>query len=118
MALASYGLNGYEALVNFVAADAVLILRSKKWPRLEILLKFGFEKALINIAGSFLANYIPIMGVNPLDLEYLSQALAAAASSVWKPGMSASYLAQEQMMISLVSHLIATKTSSYALPYV
>ncbi len=57
-------------------------------------------------------------GINELDIEYLSQAIAAAISSFWKPGMSATYLAMEQLLISLVSHLIATKSSSVALPYV
>lgn len=65
--LASYGLNGYEALVNAVAGNIVLALRSKKLPGLERMLKFGLEKALINVLGSFLAHYVSPMvgGVNP-----------------------------------------------------
>jgi len=118
--LASYGLNIYEALVNAFAANVVLILRSRKMPGLEHMMRFGLEKALINVGGSLLSHYVTPMwnGVNPLDIEYLSQALAAGISSFWKPHMSASYLAQEQLMISLVSHLIATKSADYALPYV
>jgi hypothetical protein len=118
MAFASWTLNGYEALINAIAANVVLALRSKKMPGMDTMLKFGLEKAVINIAGSYLANYIPMEGVNPLDIEYLSQALAAAIASNWKPGTTASYQAMEQMMISLVSHLIATKSSSAALPFI
>ena len=114
---AKYGINIYEALVNAVAANVVLTLRSKRMPGLDTMVKFGLEKALINTAGSFIASYMPIEGVNPLDLEYLSTALAAGISSYWKPGVTASYLAMEQMLISLVSHLITTKTMNSASPY-
>ena len=120
MSLAKYSLNFYEAVVNAVAANVVLVLRSKRMPGLEHMLRFGLEKALINVGGSLIsASALPMVsGVNELDLEYLSQAIAAAISSYWKPGMSASYLAMEQLMISLTSHLIATKSANYALPYI
>ena len=118
--LSKYGLNLYEALVNAVAANVVLALRMKRLPGLETALRFGFEKGLINVLGSVLASYwTPMMpGVNELDVEYLSQAIAAAISSFWNKGASATYLAQEQLMISLTSHLITTKSANYAIPYV
>ncbi len=116
----SYGLNIYEAVINAIAANVVLALRSKRLPGLDTMLKFGLEKALINVLGSFISTYTTPMvaGVNELDIEYLSHAIAAAISSFRKPGMSATYLAMEQLMISLVSHLIATKSSTIALPYI
>ena len=112
----AYGLNAYEALVNGIAGAIVLTLRSKRMPNLEQMLKFGLEKAIINVVSSILgAESTPnIRGVNELDIEYLSSAVAAALSSVWKPGYSAMYLAQEQM----ISHLIATKTATYGVPYI
>jgi hypothetical protein len=118
MSYQKYALNIYEAAVNFVAADVVLALRMKRLPNLDHALKFGFEKALINVLGSFIGGYLgPMsMGINELDLEYLSSALAAAISSTWKRE-SASYLAMEQLLISLVSHIIATKSASHAAPY-
>lgn len=75
------------------------------------MLKFGLEKALINVLGSVLGHYISPMvdGVNPLDIEYLAQAIA---------GLSGTYLAQEQLMISLVSHLIAAKSTAVGIPYI
>src|SRR3954447_13675904 len=78
------------------------------------------REALINVGGSILTSYITPMvtGVNQLDIEYLSQAIAAGISSYWKPGMTASYLAMEQLAISLTSHLIATKSATYAIPYI
>lgn len=116
----AYGLNAYEALVNGIAGAVVLTLRSKRMPALEHMLKFGLEKAIINVVSSILGSYITpnISGVNELDIEYLSSAAAAALSSAWKPGYSAMYLAQEQMMVSLISHLIATKTANYGVPYI
>ena len=92
--------------------------RMKRLPGLETALRFGVEKGLINVLGSVLASYwTPMMpGVNELDVEYLSQAIAAAISSFWNKGASATYLAQEQ--ISLTSHLITTKSANYAIPYV
>ena len=119
MALASYGLNLYEAVVNGISANIVLALRSKRLPSLEHMLKFGFEKALINVLGSFIAAKASpmITGVNEIDIEYLASAIAAAISSVWNR-MPATYLAQEQLLISLISHLIATKSSNYAIPYI
>src|SRR3954452_186112 len=116
---AKYGLNFYEAAVNAIAANVVLALRSKRLPGLETMLRFGLEKGLINVGGSILSTYITLMisGVNELDVEYLSQAIAAAISSAWKPGTTASYLAMEQLLISLTSHLIATKSANYAIPY-
>ena len=118
--LASVGLNGYEALVNAVAGNIVLALRSKKLPGLERMLRFGLEKALINVLGSFIGHYVSPMvdGVNSLDIEYLTQAMAGGISSYWNPGMSATYLAQEQLMISLVSHLIAAKSSAVGVGYI
>ena len=118
--LARFGLNGYEALVNGLAGAVVLTLRSKKIPGLEHMLKFGLEKAIINVGSSYLSAYISPMvtGVNQLDIEYLSSAIAAAISTYWKPGMTPTYAAQEQMMVSLVSHLIATKSADYGVPYV
>lgn len=117
--LGKYGLNAYEAIINAVAANVVLILRTQRMPGIEHMLRFGFEKALINVLGSFIAAYATPMttGVNQLDVEYLSQAIAAAISSIWKPKASASYLAMEQLMISLVSHLITTKSATAAMPY-
>ncbi len=53
--IGSYGLNIYEAVVNAIAANVVLALRSKRLPGLDTMLKFGFEKALINVLGSFIA---------------------------------------------------------------
>ena len=118
--LASVGLNGYEALVNGVDGAVVLSLRSKKLPGLERMLKFGLEKALINVLGSVLGHYLSPMvdGVNPLDIEYLAQAIAGGISSYWNPGLSGTYLAQEQLMISLVSHLIAAKSTAVGIPYI
>ena len=118
--LASYGLNIYEATVNAIAANVVLALRSRRLPGADVMLKFGFEKALINVLGSFISYQVTpmIAGVHELDIEYLSQAIAAAVSSLWRPGMSATYLAMEQMLISLISHLITTKSSNYAVPYI
>jgi hypothetical protein len=120
MYFSRYGLNFYEAAVNAIAANVVLALRSKRLPGLETMLRFGLEKALINIGGSFLSAYLTpmISGVNELDIEYLSQAIAAAISSYWKPRESASYLAMEQLAISLTSHLITTKSANYAIPYI
>ena len=117
---AKYGLNLYEGLVNGVAGAVVLTLRSKKMPSLDHMLKFGLEKAIINVVSSIVGSYITpsISGVNQLDIEYLSSAVAAALSSYWKPGSSGMYLAQEQMMVSLISHLIATKTATAAIPYI
>ena len=113
--LASVGLNGYEALVNGVAGAVVLSLRSKKLPGLERMLKFGLEKALINVLGSVLGHYISPM----VDgIEYLAQAIAGGISSYWNPGLSGTYLAQEQLMISLVSHLIAAKSTAVGIPYI
>ena len=116
--LDSVGLNGYEALVNGVAGAVVLSLRSKKLPGLERMLKFGLEKALINVLGSVLGHYISPMvdGVNPLDIEYLAQAIAGGISSYWNPGLSGTYLAQEQLMISLVTFLIAAKSTAVGIP--
>jgi len=116
----AYGLNAYEALANGIAGAIVLPLRSKRMPNLEQMLKFGLEKAIINVVSSILGSYITpsISGVNELDIEYLSSAVAAALSSSWKPGYSAMYLAQEQMMVSLISHLITTKTASHGVPYI
>lgn len=120
MSWGSYGLNAYEALVNGVAGAVVLTLRSKRMPALDQMFKFGLEKAIINVVGSVLGSYFAssITGVNQLDIEYLSSAVAAALSSYWKTGYSAMYLAQEQMMVSLISHLIATKTASAAIPFI
>ena len=120
MAFAKYGLNLCEAGVNGVAGAVVLTLRSKKIPALDHMLKFGLEKAIINALSSIFAYYIApnIGGVAQLDFEYLSSAIVAWFSSYWKPGYSGMYLAQEQMMVSLISHLIATKTITAGLPYI
>jgi hypothetical protein len=107
MSYAGYALNIYEALVNLVAADVVLILRSKRMPGLEHMLKFGFEKAIISVLGSFIVKSVTPMvgGINELDVEYLSAAIAAGVSSTWNR-MPATYLAMEQLLISLISHKV------------
>jgi hypothetical protein len=111
-----YGINAYEAIVNAVVADFLLVLRSKRMPTLETLLKHGGMKALINVAGSVLATFAPVANVNELDLEYLSGAVAAAVlSGLTSGGSSPTYLAGEQMLISSLSHVITTKSGNYAL---
>jgi hypothetical protein len=85
--------------VNALAANVVLSLRMRRLPGLETALKFGLEKALINVGASILSSYLTAMttGVNQLDMEYLSSAIVAAISSYWNKGASANYLAQEQL---------------------
>lgn len=112
-----YGVNAYEAIVNAVVADILLLMRSKKTPGFDTLLKHGGMKALINVAGSVLAAYAPVGNVNPLEVEYLSGAAAAALLSSFGGGASPTYLAGEQVLISIISHMITTRTVGYGANY-
>lgn len=112
-----YGINAYEAIVNAVVADVLLALRAKKMPGLEHLLKHGAEKALINIVATIVSHYGNPGGVAPLDTEYLIAAIVAAISQYWNPGMSMTYLAGEQMLINVISHIFTTKSASAGLGY-
>lgn len=104
-----YGINVYDTIVNAVVADFLLILRSKRMPTLETLLKHGGMTALINVAGSVLATFAPVANVNELAVA------AAVLSGLTPGGSSPTYLAGEQMLISSLSHVITTKSGNYAL---
>ena len=103
-----YGTNAYEAAVNGVVGDLLLIARTKKVPGLELMLKHGLEKALTNIVGSAIAYNFPVSAIAPLDMEYLSTSLIAALSQMWHPGTSMTFLAGEQALISILSHTLTT----------
>lgn len=117
--LKSVGFNAYEAGVNAVAGAIVLSLRSKKMPTLNHMLMFGLEKAIINVIGSYVGSSIDtkMSGVSQLDVEYLSNAIAAAMTSYWNR-RSGFDMASEQLMVSLISHLITTRTLNKGIPQV
>jgi hypothetical protein len=114
--LTYYGVNAYEALVNGIVADILLVMRSKRIPQFEILLKHGAIKAGINVVGTLIANYLPLANVNSLDVEYLSGAIAAAALSSMT-NQSPTYAAGEQALISILSHMVSTRSVSAGLGY-
>lgn len=114
--LTYYGVNAGEALINGLIADALLIVRSKKMPSFDVLLKHGGIKAGINIVGTLIANYLPLANVNSLDIEYLSGAVAAAMLSSLT-NQSPTNAAGEQVLISILSHMVSTRSLSAGLGY-
>lgn len=111
---ASYGVaNGYEALVNAIVADVLVVLKSKRMPSFEFLLKHGLEKAIINIVGSLVAHYVPMTNINGLDFEYIVTSIVAGtlASMMRRSGFVTA--AEDQALISVISHAISSKTVSY-----
>jgi hypothetical protein len=104
-----YGTNAYEAAINGIVGDVLLILRTKRTPGFETLLKHFGIKAVINIIGSAIANYLPVGGIAPLDMEYLSTSLAAVLLNMFmKEGMTWTYAAGEQALVSIISHALTT----------